>query len=172
MGKAPGPPFQFRCPTKHLFSQSNLGCWNTQILSNLELESKFLGIDSSWNLIMISLRSSLAWEISEGHFNINLPSDHCRRSYCVDKRWFYGCIITIMGFPLLIWWHLCIETGSRALIQCKDTVLPIVEITRSSYEHLYLHNGVSYTGKMTSLYWIRAQNVSCPGTGITNMIPC
>ena len=24
----------------------------------------------------------------------------------------------------------------------------------------YLHNGISYTGKMTSLYWIRAQGIS------------
>ena len=30
---------------------------------------------------------------------------------------------------------------------------PIVEIRRSSY----LHNGISYTGKMSSLYWIMAQ---------------
>ena len=26
----------------------------------------------------------------------------------------------------------------------------------------YLHNGISYTGKMTSLYWIRAHNLSSP----------
>ena len=35
-----------------------------------------------------------------------------------------------------------------ALIQYKDDILPV----RPSY----LHNGISYTGKMTSLYWIRA----------------
>ena len=28
----------------------------------------------------------------------------------------------------------------------------------------YLHNGISYTGKMTSLYWIRALVVYIPGT--------
>ena len=27
----------------------------------------------------------------------------------------------------------------------------------------YLHNGISYTGKMTSLYWIRAQGISSQG---------
>ena len=27
---------------------------------------------------------------------------------------------------------------------------------RQSYDHLYLHNGTSCTGKMISLYWIRA----------------
>ena len=30
----------------------------------------------------------------------------------------------------------------------------------------YLHNGISYTGKMTSLYWIRAQHI------ITNVCTC
>ena len=32
-------------------------------------------------------------------------------------------------------------------------------VVRSSY----LHNGISYTGKMTSLYWIRTQTTSCHG---------
>ena len=27
----------------------------------------------------------------------------------------------------------------------------------------YLHNGISYTGKMTSLYWLGAQVLTCPG---------
>ena len=28
----------------------------------------------------------------------------------------------------------------------------------------YLHNGISYTGKMTSLYWIRTQGIEKPAT--------
>ena len=47
----------------------------------------------------------------------------------------------------------------RGLNQYKDAILPIFKthcgdkmILRPSY----LHNGISYTGKMTSLYWIRA----------------
>ena len=48
---------------------------------------------------------------------------------------------------------------SRALIQYKDVILPNIgnwfveiRVLRPSY----LHNGISYTGKTTSLYWIRA----------------
>ena len=36
------------------------------------------------------------------------------------------------------------------VIQYKDAILPVV------LRPPYLHNGISYTGKMTSLYWIRA----------------
>ena len=37
----------------------------------------------------------------------------------------------------------------------KMTSLYWIRAKRSSY----LHNGISYTGKMTSLYWIRAQGI-------------
>ena len=36
-------------------------------------------------------------------------------------------------------------------------MIVIWSVVRSSY----LHNGISYTGKMTSLYWIRAQCLCC-----------
>ena len=49
---------------------------------------------------------------------------------------------------------------TRALIQYKDATFQYRKshcgdktVVRSSY----LHNGISYTGKITSLYWIRAQ---------------
>ena len=48
--------------------------------------------------------------------------------------------------------------GADSIQRCHRTSIrnPIVEIRR--YERSsYLHNGISYTGKMTSLYWIRAQ---------------
>ena len=45
---------------------------------------------------------------------------------------------------------------TRALIQYKDAILPVWEISLwRSDNHIpaYLHNWISYTGKMTSLYW-------------------
>ena len=71
-----------------------------------------------------------------------------------------------MGFPILVRWHLYIESGPRILLSsgylhADDwlcwTNTPFFgdkTILRPSY----LHNGISYTGKMTSLYWIRAQD--------------
>ena len=49
----------------------------------------------------------------------------------MEISWSYNHLISTMGFPILIRWHLYIGPS-------------------------YLHNGISYTDKMTSLYWIRA----------------
>ena len=44
----------------------------------------------------------------------------------------------------------------RALIQYKDVVLPVKEILlyKTVVRLSYLHNGISYPGKMTSFNWI------------------
>ena len=55
--------------------------------------------------------------------------------------------------------------STRGPIQYKDTVLPVykshcgdkIAITLS-----YLHNGISYTGKTASLYWIRVLKLVLP----------
>ena len=55
---------------------------------------------------------------------------------------------------------LFIAVSSWALIQYKDDIFPFNEnltveikaVVRSSY----LHNGISYAGKMASIYWTRA----------------
>ena len=55
-----------------------------------------------------------------------------------------------MGFPILVRPRFNIKMSSYQYRKshCGDKT-----VLRSSY----LHNGISYTGKMTSLYWIRAQ---------------
>ena len=44
---------------------------------------------------------------------------------------------------------------------CSSSIANALEILQSCTKppilSSYLHNGISYTGKMTSLYWIRAQ---------------
>ena len=44
-----------------------------------------------------------------------------------------------------------LHTGIRALIQCKVVILPVKE-SHCGDKMSYLHNGISYTGKTTSLY--------------------
>ena len=50
------------------------------------------------------------------------------------------------------------SSESRAPIQYKDDILPISHCgDKTILRPSYLHNGISYSGKMTYLYWIRAQ---------------
>ena len=55
---------------------------------------------------------------------------------------------------------------TSGLVQNKDA-LPEHQYRNSHYgcktilRWSYLHNGISYTGKTTSLYWIRAQDSQC-----------
>ena len=50
---------------------------------------------------------------------------------------------------------------TRAPIQYKDVILPVLEKSNCGDKTIlrpsYLHNGISYTGKASSLYWVRAQ---------------
>ena len=75
-------------------------------------------------------------------------------------RWSHDCLTFIMGFPLPGvrgslyqrqgpggWFNKKIPSYQYRKSHCGDKTL-----LRPSY----LHNGISYTGKMTSLYWIRA----------------
>ena len=54
---------------------------------------------------------------------------------------------------------------TRGLIQYKDVVLPVFMYRKSIRWSIilrpsYLHNGISYTGKMTFLYWDGPQSAS------------
>ena len=80
----------------------------------------------------------------------------------------------------------------RGLIQYEDVIFPVKEITLWRWDDLmtvlspqwdfhcgdktilqpsYLHNRISYTGKMTSLHWIRAQGSWWFGNTISQDIP-
>ena len=65
-------------------------------------------------------------------FDIKMLSYQYRKSQCGDKiRWYYNRLISTMGFPILVRWHLYIESVPRpsnglALIDvriCADTVM-------------------------------------------------
>ena len=68
--------------------------------------------------------------------------------------------------------HRCTQVSPRWLVMDMTRPGPWFNIKMSSYQYRkshcgdktvvrssYLHNGISYTGKTSSLYWIRAQSV-------------
>ena len=69
-----------------------------------------------------------------GWFNIKMPSYQYRKSHCGDK--------TIVNIKMPSYQYRESHCGDKTIL-------------RSSY----LHNGISYTGKMASLYWIRALTI-------------
>ena len=55
-------------------------------------------------------------------------------------------------------------TGNRALVNIKMTSYQYRKShvrNKTILRPSYLHNGISYTDRMTSLYWIRAQAITC-----------
>ena len=79
--------------------------------------------------------------------------------------------ISSMVCVLIAWEHLLCR---HHLTQWSPSSGPWFNIKMSSYQYRkshcgdktvvrssYLHNGISYTGKMSSLYWIRAQVLYC-----------
>ena len=75
------------------------------------------------------------WKMPSGRwFNIKMPSYQYKKSHCGDKT-----VVTTL-VQIMAWRH----SGDKPLSEPMGS--------RSSY----LHNRISYTGKMVSLYWIRA----------------
>ena len=72
--------------------------------------------------------------------------------YCsVDYYWLYALKTrpkpTSFWTPSGLWFNITISSYQYRKSHCGEKT-----VVRSSY----LHNGISYTGKMSSLYWIRA----------------
>ena len=62
-----------------------------------------------------------------------------------------------MGFPILVRWHLYIESGPRAQIQYQDDILLVWEIPLCRLS--YLNNGISYTSKeIKNNAWVTVNN--------------
>ena len=71
------------------------------------------------------------------------------------------CLIFNMGVPILVRWHLYIETPTNTPPPGPDSIYRC-HLTSKGKSHCgdktvaissYLNNGISYTGKMASLYW-------------------
>ena len=111
---------------------------------------------------------------NRGWFNIKMPSYQNRKSHCGDKTILRPSYlhneISYTGKTTSLYW-----IRARALWVLKVTLGPggWFNIKMPSYQNRkphcgdktilppsYIHNGISYTGKTTSLYWIRAQTLS------------
>ena len=122
-----------------------------------------LGTNFSENLIRIQTSS-----FNKMHLKMSFAKWH---SFCLGLN-----VLRVNGFrwtcPITTRFFFYLRTG-RSRIRWYSTELgPWFNIKMSSYWYRkfhcgdktvvrssYLHNGISYTGKMTSLYWIRAQTL-------------
>ena len=76
----------------------------------------------------------------------------------VKQSWRVWVRLTLVTPETVSWFNIKISSYQYRESHCGDKT-----VVRSSY----LHNGISYTGEISSLYWIRPQNilVSCWCTG-------
>ena len=108
-------------------------------------------------------------------FNIKIPSYQYRKSHCGDKTILRPSHlhngISYTGKTSSLYWirALIVYNTVSDMRTCSPEAGPWFNIKMSSYQYRkshcgdktvvrssYLHNGISYTGKTTSLYWIRA----------------
>ena len=95
---------------------------------------------------------------------MKLPSDKCQQTSLMISKW------TWVSHVCLSWrLFLCVHCWNR---WCYKAPGPWFNIKMPSYQYRkfhcgdktvvrssYLHNGISYTGKVASLYWINAQAI-------------
>ena len=79
------------------------------------------------------------------------------------KRFMIGMTIFMIWFRLKpgSWFNIKMSSYQYRKSHCGDKT-----VVRSSY----LHHGISYAGKMTSLYWIRAQNQNFGGSTNVDLV--
>ena len=90
----------------------------------------------------------------------------------IKTRLLWGRLVFVMGIPILAGRHLSIATPSGPWFKIKMSSYRYRKshcgdktVVRSSY----LHNGISYTGKMTSFYWSRALVSSLIGNCVSHI---
>ena len=110
-------------------------------------------LNQCWNIVNWTLRNKLQWNLNRNSYIFNQENAFenvvwkmvaiLSRPQCVNDKtcsWEWR----ISGH----WFNIKMLSYRFRKSHCGDKT-----VTRSSY----LHNGISYTGKMASLYWIRAQ---------------
>ena len=100
------------------------------------------------------------WINTSCEFIMNDCITTTKQSTTKPCSYFLGYTVVTVASHILIW-TVEYETGPRFNIkmtsyQYRKSHCGDKTVVRSSY----LHNGISYAGKMTSLYWIRAQAVT------------
>ena len=106
--------------------------------------------------------------LSQTYSFCSVPDSFLSKSSAIDM---YGLCVTLWQIWLSIDVILFIFITDIFSLQCSRA---LIQYKMSSYQYRkshcedktilrlsYLHNGISFTGKMTSLYWIGAQVLSC-----------
>ena len=108
-------------------------------------------LPSNWNSMTISLCSYLN---SDKVISNKCCTCHNCFSFAVCAKILMICwpVVELQQFELWSggWFNIKKPSYQYRKSHCGDKT-----VVRSSY----LHNGISYTGKVTSLYWIRAQQI-------------
>ena len=93
----------------------------------------------------------------------------------IKVRWSWDHLIFIIEIPILVRWHLCIEMAPWGWFNIK---MPSYQYRNSHCRDKmvlwpsYLYNGIPYTGKITSLYWIRAWCLMYTGPEVGHQWAC
>ena len=85
--------------------------WCAELFWNIYAYFHYI-IPSYWDGTGIG--NPLSWN-TRGWFNIKMLSYQYRKSHCGDKT-IYDRLISTMGFPILVRWHLYIESWPRTFV--------------------------------------------------------
>ena len=95
--------------------------------------------------------SGLSWRLPDDDLSIRYSHLHSVCHERSDLRWHLYLVITTGGMSSGPRFNIKMSSYRYRKSHCGDKT-----VVRSSY----LHNGISYTSKMSSLYWIGAQDTS------------
>ena len=132
----------------NLLDHSKPGVCVTETISSVPLIFPFFKIIKQWSFIEYhGYIWQVSWKVSCGDpWNIR-PSAVIARSYITSYYLHHWVIETDYGSESGPWFNKKILSYQYRKSHCGDKT-----ILRPSY----LHNGISYTGKTTSLYWTGA----------------
>ena len=144
-------------------------------------------LNQCWNIVNWTLKNKLQWnfnQISKLFIQENASENTVGEMAAILSRWRWvnhwhavcNIIVTLdhaIKTNLMTLWHRVSPSGALFNVKmysylyrkshCEDKT-----VVRSSY----IHNGISFTHKMTSLYWIRAQKLSYwPGSYMKFSMP-
>ena len=158
-------PYQWPRP---IYSNQCHSCWWPGSMPFQGISSDGIYLVLTWCLA-VSVRKGLAtlflnvlsWQVPESLSEAGLAQVMawcwCRQwaiTWTSDDHvvWCPGAstrelLVTLCWICAELWFYIKMSSYQYRKSHCGDKT-----VTRSSY----LHNGISYTGKMTSLYWIRA----------------
>ena len=106
--------------------------WVSNVLLTTWTDILYYGINTFYTAIQLFINKALHFRGCQLLHKYPTGADSIKRCYLtskgnpiVDIRRSYDHLISTMGFPLLVRWHLYIESGPWGPSQSKDVVLPV-----------------------------------------------